>query len=227
MSDWDRIIADLHNIEDMDCAIAACDALDKSADESWLPQLHQLLAHGRDFFVREAAAYPIARLEGLSALPRLLNGMQLGENDGHDNDGLSELVVDLISANPKEAEPTLIQMISSASERERSDAAWLWGFAAKTLASEPLMTALNDASPRVRAAAIGSLCSYQSRDDIFARLMQSLNDPDEEVLSSTVTALGYYGNKRAISRLRELLSNPSKQVNRRVIYAIEQLENDG
>jgi hypothetical protein len=49
MSDWDRIIADLHDVEDIDRAVAACDALDQAADESWLPRLHELLENGRDF----------------------------------------------------------------------------------------------------------------------------------------------------------------------------------
>jgi HEAT repeat protein len=78
MSEWDRIIADLHDVEeDTDRAVATFEALDKAADESWLPRLHQLLAKGRDFFVREAAAVPIARLEGLRALPQLLYALQL------------------------------------------------------------------------------------------------------------------------------------------------------
>src|SRR5262245_30959652 len=111
MSDWDRIIADLHDVEDVDRAVAACEALDKAADESWLPRLHRLLAEGRDFFVREAAAAPIARLEGLRALPQLLHALHLGEQEGHDNDGLVCLITGLVSDNPEEAAPALRQMI--------------------------------------------------------------------------------------------------------------------
>ena len=85
MSEWDRILGDLTSVEnDVDRAVAAWDSLDRAADESWLPKLHHLLAKGENFFLREAAATPIARLESLKALPQLLHALQLGEDEGHD-----------------------------------------------------------------------------------------------------------------------------------------------
>jgi len=117
MSEWDRIVADLHNFLDADRAVKACETLNKAADESWLPRLHRLMAKDKSFFVREAAAFPIARLEGLRALPKLLHALKLGENDGHDNDGLVALISDLVSAHPEEAAPILLQMVRSRSER--------------------------------------------------------------------------------------------------------------
>jgi bilin biosynthesis protein len=223
MSEWDRIIADLHDVEDIDRAVAACEALDKSADESWLPRLHQLLANGRDFFVREAAAVPIARLEGLRALPQLLHALQLGEEEGHDNDGLSSVVEGLVSANPEEAAPALLRMIRGPSERQRSDSAWLWGYAAKALSPEPLLELLSDPSPRVRSAAVGSLGSFEGREDVFASLVQALEDPDEQVKCSAASALGFYGDRRAVSPLRRLLSDSPESVWRIVEYALQQL----
>src|SRR3954447_15724592 len=105
MEAWDRSVADLHAAGGVDRAVAACDALDRAADESWLPRLHQLLAGGRDFFVREAAAAPIARMEGLRALPQLLAAMERGEEEGHDNDGLCALIADLVAAEPNRSAP--------------------------------------------------------------------------------------------------------------------------
>src|SRR5262245_62085550 len=180
MSEWDRIVADLHNVFDVDRAVKACDALDKAADESWLPRLHRLLAKDGSFFVREAAAVPIARLEGLRALPNLLHALKLGEDDGHDNDGLVAVISDLVSANPEEAAPILLQMIRSRSERKRSNAAWLWGFAAEALTAEPLLKLLNDSSAQVRSSAIGSLPSCKGREDVFDGLVNALEDPNEE-----------------------------------------------
>src|SRR5438128_3315362 len=158
MSEWDRIISDLHESENVDRAVAACQALDQAADESWLPRLRRLLAESRDFFVREAAATPIARLEGLQALPQLLHALHLAEEEGHDNDGLGALISDLVWANPQQAAPMLHQMLCASSEQRR-DAAWLWGFAAEVVTPEPLLAALDDPSPRVRSAAAGSLGS--------------------------------------------------------------------
>jgi bilin biosynthesis protein len=223
MSDWERIIADLLDVEDVDRAVAACEALDRAADESWLPRLHGLLANGADFFVREAAAAPIARLEGLRALPQLLHALHLGEDEGHDNDGLSSIVTDLVWANPEEAAPTLLEMICGSLERQREDAAWLWGFAAKSLTPEPLLALLRDPSPRVRSAAVGSLGSFKGREDVFTSLVQALEDPNEGVRCSAASALGFYGDRRGVPPLRELLSDSSESVRHVVEYALQQL----
>lgn len=223
MSEWVRIIADLHNISDGDRAIKACEELDKAADESWLPHLRQLLESGRDFFIREAAAVPIARMEGLRALPQLLHAKKLGEDDGHDNDGLVDLIIDLVSDHTEEASAILFQMIQSPSERERSDAAWLWGFAAKSLTAEPLLKLSNDSNHRVRSSAIGSLTSFKGRYDVFTILVNALEDPDEEVRCSAASSLGYYGDKQALPQLRKLYNDSPESVRHIIEYAIEQL----
>jgi HEAT repeat protein len=223
MSEWDRIVADLHNILDVDRAVKACEALDKAADESWLPRLHLLMAKDKSFFVREAAAFPIARLEGLRALPKLLVALKLGEDDGHDNDGLVAVISDLVLAHPEEAAPILLRMIRSRSERERSDAAWLWGFAAEALTPDPLLKLLSDSSHRVRSSAIGSLPSFKGREEVYAGLVNALEDPDEEVRRSAASSLGYYGDRRAISPLRRLYYESPESVRRIIEYAIEQL----
>ena len=130
MSEWDRIIADLHDAEeDTDRAVVACEALDKAADASWLPRLYQLLATGRDFFVREAAAVPIARLEGPRALPQFLHALELGKAEGHDNDGLNSVIVSVIEANPEEAVIALRPLLQGASEDQRAAVVDLLGFA--------------------------------------------------------------------------------------------------
>jgi HEAT repeat protein len=227
MSEWGRILADLHDVENLDRAVGACEALDKAADESWLPQLHRLLAKGRDFFVREAAAVPIARLEGLRALPQLLRTLELGEKEGHDNDGLASLVSDLVWSNAKEAAPALLRMIRGPSERQRSDAAWLWGFAAEALTPEPLLALLSDPSPHVRSAAVGSLGSFKGREEVFTSLLKTLDDTDESVRCSVASALGYYGDRRAAAPLQALLGNSSESVQRIVEYALRQLGKAG
>jgi HEAT repeat protein len=227
MSEWDRIIADLHDVKDIDRAVAACEALDKAADESWLPRLHQLLANGRDFFAREAAAVPIGRLEGLRALPQLLHALELGVDEGHDNDGLSSVVSGLVRANPVEAAAVLLRLIHGPSERQRSSAAWLWGFAAKALTPDPLLALLSDPSPRVRSAAVGSLGSFKGREDVFATLMHALEDPDKGVRCSAASSLGFYGDRRAVPALRQLLSDSPDSFHRIVEYALKQLGKAG
>src|ERR1051325_5508735 len=78
VASWEEIVAELHYTDDSARAVAARYALDLAADSSRLPQLHHLLLHGRDFFIRETAAEVVARLEGLRALPQLLEASLLG-----------------------------------------------------------------------------------------------------------------------------------------------------
>ncbi len=223
MTPWDRIIAELNNVEDIDRAVAASNVLDQAADESCLPQLHQLLSQSKNFFVREAAAVPIARLEGLRALPQLLRALELGQEEGHDNDGLVSVISDLVWTNPEEAAPVLLKMIKDPSERSRRNAAWLWGFAAKVLPTEPLLVLLSDPSSCVRSAAVGSLGSFKGCENAFASLVEALKDPDDQVKMSGASALGFFGDKRAVPPLRALFSDSSPSVQRFVEYALKQL----
>jgi HEAT repeat protein len=62
---------------------------------------------------------------------------------------------------------------------------------------------------------------------VFIRLVQALADPEERVRCSAASALGYYGDPRAISALRELLSNSSDRVRYIVEFALQQLEKAG
>src|SRR5688572_3538313 len=123
MTKWDRIIADVQNTDDTDGALAACAALDRAADRSRLPHLYSLLKGGSNFFVREAAAVPVARLDGLRALSHLLEAMRLGGKEGHDNDGMCSLISDVVSENPRAAAPILTEMIRGRSAQRRADAA--------------------------------------------------------------------------------------------------------
>lgn len=225
MTEWKRILADLHAEDDGPRAVAAYEALDKAADESRLPDLHRLLTDSDNFFVREAAAVPIARLEGLRALPDLLRAHQRGSQDGHDNDGLSTVIADLVAGAPQEAAPLLLSMLVDASEKTRSAAAWLLGFVSEVTSPEPLLVALGDPSSQVRADAAGSLASYGGRAGVFEGLVQTLDeDTDEDVRVSAASALGYLGDKRALPALRKAQADPAKQVRDFAQYAIDKLE---
>lgn len=224
MSDWERIVTDLHGaVDDVDRAVAAFQALNETADISWLPRLHCLLAEGRDFFVREAAAVPIARLEGLRALPQLLHALHIGLEEGHDHDGLVSTVTDLVSAKPAQAAPILLEMIRDPLDWRRANAAWLWGYAAETIAVEPLLAALNDPVHCVRSEAAGALSSFEDREEVFSALCHATRDTNKEVRNSAVSALGYYGDQRAVPLLKKLRRDWTTQVRSTAKYALRQL----
>ena len=63
-------------------------ALGEITDSSRIPEWERLVQDD-DFFVREAAASPLINLEGIEALPLLLESLERGAREGHDNDGLA------------------------------------------------------------------------------------------------------------------------------------------
>jgi len=213
MPDFDRIIADLESGQDVDRAVAAAEQLDDAADETWLPRLHQLLAKGGDFFIREAAAVPIARLQGLQALPELLCALARGEEEGHDNDLLGSLISDLVWASPEEAAPLLRGMLSNTDNTRRAHAAWLWGFASAAVEPEPILRLLKDENASVRAAVCGSLATFRGRPAALEGLLTALDDVDGDVRLSAAASLGDFADTSAAPKLREVAAgDPSERV---------------
>lgn len=195
---------------DINRAVRSAEALCEAADESRVPDLYALLDDS-DFFIREAAAEPLARLEGARALPVLFRALAQGAADGHDNDGLSDVIATLLEASGGEAAPLLLRMLRSLVGQEREDAAWALGFLPAEVALEPLLDALGDGSPTVRSAAAGSLGSFEG-DRVVVALIERLGDEDERVRVSAADALGYVGDARTIPALRQALRDPAKGV---------------
>ncbi|MCO5167558.1 MAG: HEAT repeat domain-containing protein [Planctomycetes bacterium] len=203
---WRALVARLHDTDDVDAAVAACAELDALADETWVRRLRRLLLEGRDFFVREAAAWPLARLEGVRALPALLEALALGHAEGHDNDGLATIVVEVVEGDPAGAAPLLRRLVRSRRAADRADGAWLWAFGRAALDAAPLLRLARDRSPRVRSAAVGSLASFVDEAAAFEAVLAAAHDRSPDVRVSA--ALGLRGvrsptARRALARLRD------------------------
>ncbi len=218
---WIHLVDALRS-DDIDRAVDAAQTLAEIADATHIPALYQLL-QDHDFFVREAAADPLARLEGARALPRLFQALRRGRQDGHDNDGLTALTADVIEQHQDDALPVLLAMHRSPSSEERAEAAWALGFVASDLACEALLHAVRDESTAVRSAAIGSLssCKTGTTREI---LIQALTDPDEEVRVNAAASLGYLGDQQAVPALQAALHDPEPQVRAFAAYALERLQ---
>jgi HEAT repeat protein len=219
----DQLLEAVHDWEDVDRAVAASEALEAEATEEWLPRLREVLTTGRDCFVREAAAWPVARLDRLRSLPLLLTAQRLGTAERHDNDGLNTAIVEVVEADPVGAVPVLLQRATSESDADRQDAAWLLGFVHEHVSPEPLIKLSSDVERRVRSAALGSLASYSGDQAVYAALIRGLTDPSEDVAASAASALGYFGDRRAfdaVSALRRRVSAMHRDV---LVYALEQL----
>jgi HEAT repeat protein len=219
----DEIYECLHDPEDAERAVGAIAILEAEASEEWLPTLHEWLTRPDDFFLREAAAPAVIRLEGIECLPRLLHAMRLGRREGHDNDGLDHYITELIGSVPIEARARLLRLAESESDEDRSDAAWLMGFIHEHLRPDVLIRMSVDKSSHVRQSACGSLSSFKKRDDVLDALSQRLNDEDEQVKNSAVSALGYFGDHRALPLLLRLRKSASRSLRPTLQYAIEQL----
>jgi hypothetical protein len=107
-TEWDALLADLRSL-DIDRAVRAVKLPHDRADATDLPRLRSLIKHGKDFFIREAAAAPLARREGVRALPLMFEALTLGVREGHDNDGLAHFVSEVLQADPDGAAPLLLK----------------------------------------------------------------------------------------------------------------------
>ncbi len=87
------------DIDDLDATIAAYAEIGARATVEDLPKLLETLRSDRsDFFVREMLAAPIAALGGPSVLEELLTAFQRNHAEGHDNDGMSLHLIELVEA---------------------------------------------------------------------------------------------------------------------------------
>src|SRR5690606_14341069 len=124
---WQRVVAALRDVSDIDSAVAAAAELQAAASTEDVPRLIELLAD-ESFFVREAAAWPLSDLGRLDALPQLLAAYQRGLAEGHDNDGFSASLIDLVQSSPIEARAELSVLLQSSDSELRKTAVWLRGF---------------------------------------------------------------------------------------------------
>ena len=111
---------------DVSVAVMACHRLRKAACIQDGPHLLGLLKHP-DFFVREAAAWPLAELMGPQVLPELLVAYQLGFDEGLDNDGFTAALLE-IPVLHSETRKALADFIPRADGSIKGHATWLMEF---------------------------------------------------------------------------------------------------
>jgi HEAT repeat protein len=221
--DWDDTVRAVRNLHRVDEAVAACERLDRLADASRTSALYALLDDD-EFFVREAAATPLARLEGIRALPALFRAATRGELDGHDNDGLTATICDLLEAEAGAAAPLLLEMLTSADAATRANGAWALGFVVPHAPADRLVESLcSDCDARVRSSAAGSLSSFTRTAGVYEALSTALDDPDESVRISAIASLGYLGDRRAIDVLSNRSGGATENERRMIAHALATL----
>jgi hypothetical protein len=124
---WNHVISDLA-ARDVEKNVSAAKRLYDESTGADVPRLLAILQEGEDFFVREAAAWPLALLAAPDVLHELLVGYQRGFDEGHDNDGFTTALIEGTSLFPREMKAALTNIIASAEEPMRGYAQWLLEF---------------------------------------------------------------------------------------------------
>lgn len=114
----------------IDSVIDAIDELKEIVTKDTINEFNHLL-NGEDFWIREMVADLLAYVEGPKSLDRLLELLDRGFKEGHDNDGLQTITVNLIEAYPEESRKILKSLLAHNNEDIRKLAAWGLEFAKK------------------------------------------------------------------------------------------------
>lgn len=125
-SAWSEIVSALASKE-VDTCVNAASRLSAESSAEDIPALLGLLETS-DFFVREAAAWPLSELAGLDHLSELLRAYQRGFDEGHDNDGFTAALLEIPALFPADARRVIEGFVRSSDEPLRGHAQWLLEF---------------------------------------------------------------------------------------------------
>lgn len=195
--------------------------LDEASTEADIEPLNALL-NDPEPFVREAAARPLARLQGVMALPALLYAMRECERAGTPSRPLSNVAAQLVRTHPAEMQSILQQMQNDSDSDTRKDAAWSYGFLDESVAQAPLLLALRDSEVTVRIAAANAMRSFSS-PAILAALCHSLFDPIEQVRVAVAATLSQIATSDSIPALSRAQYDSSQAVRVFVNYTLKRL----
>ena len=125
-SAWNEIVSAL-DASDVSTCVEAAARLHAEAEVVDVPRLLALLEND-SFFVREAAAWPLAELAGPSVLPQLFSAYQRGFDEGHDNDGFTAALLEIPYLFQAETKLSLSNLIKVGDEKTKGHAQWLLEF---------------------------------------------------------------------------------------------------
>lgn len=123
---FSAIVSDLTS-KDIDVCVEAASRLHKESEVEDIPRFLSLL-ESSDFFIREAAAWPLAELAGAERLPELFTAYQRGFDEGHDNDGFTAALLEIPALYPGATRHALEKIILANEQPICGHAAWLLEF---------------------------------------------------------------------------------------------------
>lgn len=125
-SAWDEIVANL-KVRDIEVCVNAAKRLQEESEPADVPRLLGLLDYD-DFFIREAAAWPLTELAGPEVLSNLLKAYQRGFAEGHDNDGFTAALLEIPALHGEAAISAIKALVENSSGATKEHASWLLTF---------------------------------------------------------------------------------------------------
>jgi hypothetical protein len=115
--------------ENPDGVLSAFDQINANATKSDVPALLDAIRSPKNnFWTRELLSQPICKLGGIDCLELLLEALQKGKDEGHDNDGFVASLWTLTDADPRGCRTKLNELLSRADFKQREQALWLLEF---------------------------------------------------------------------------------------------------
>jgi hypothetical protein len=112
---------------DVEECVRAATRLHECSTEEDVPWLLELLEH-ESFFVREAAAWPLAELCGYDHLRALFRAYQRGFDEGHDNDGFTAALIECATLHRSRTKTALNELAKGEDAQACGHAEWLLEF---------------------------------------------------------------------------------------------------
>jgi len=114
---------------DIDGVLGAFERLKTIATKADLPTLLAAIKSPRNnFWTRELLSEPICHLGGTDYFEPLFEAVQLGLDEGHDNDGFHFHLTEIAHAEPTKCRAKLEELLARDDFRHREAARWLLEF---------------------------------------------------------------------------------------------------
>ncbi len=123
---WNHLVVAIKG-DDIESMVEACERLHREAEVEDIPKLVELLKD-KDFVVREAAAWPLARLGATHTFEQLFLAYQRGFNEGHDNDGFTTALIELAELHAEDSRKSLADLQTRPNPVLQRYSSWLLTF---------------------------------------------------------------------------------------------------
>jgi len=168
--------------------------------------------------VRGAALRALGRIRTPPPIPELIEAL------GTPEASLPQRIAEILVRFDARCRGSLCRELRNReSEVRRMWAAEILGWLGNAEAGIPLIDALGDVNPEVRAKSAGALGKLSESRAIDRLLEMLLSDPIPFVRTRVAQALGAIGNPRVIDHLVQVLKDPEWWVRIRAIEALEQI----